>query len=704
MTNLGRKYTSFIKDKAIELFYKQGLYDLTIGIDSLESGATEGWEVSAPKTVQVDGSIVGVLGNYNTGKTFVLERITKTKLVDVDEKKSLQFKFFQATALDKKDYTNILLDTGGTSKPVLVSGDKGNPFSRKTQYDDFLKDLIVELSDYVLYVVGDISWKDQELIINLARQRIKKRNERFSEVWVIHNLKNFTSTQMLEKKQAEIVKLFGAVPIQSKTEKYWYCKSYKTRHMFLMDDAYGSQENAFVFNMLRNWITSSYYKKRAEVNMVDYCVTSMRNVLTRSPGIPGGPNSVRYQNGRLFLEREIVQSYQSLNLWTPFYNLRYTDQGCYITLYCPNMPLENLIVQPVDDEMVGHFTLEITGDLPLATENYIYDDCLSGTFQLRLNIPSAYMTSDPPVTESNNGIVTIFYKVKPMTNTNIVTLEEFRCDMQDIQFDVKTPLGSGGNGQVFHGKWRWKDVAVKKIVKDKTNFDTLNEVLLLLKFKSEYVVHCWGWAEDENAYYILLELMDTDLSSYIEQNKGKIPWKLKLQLIRKIAVAMEFLHRESLMHRDLKSKNVLLKEVNGSMEVKLADFDLSVEGNTDDIQLNIQQVGTLAYMAPEIIAGGIYGFPADVYAFGMVVYEILEEVFPFESFASPENIAYEVVINGVRPEISKVISGEYEKSYEILDEIITLSWKHEVEERPTWKSILEKLDAMVLTVEKTPSK
>jgi serine/threonine protein kinase len=142
-----------------------------------------------------------------------------------------------------------------------------------------------------------------------------------------------------------------------------------------------------------------------------------------------------------------------------------------------------------------------------------------------------------------------------------------------------------------------------------------------------------------------------------------------------VACGMEFFHSKRLIHRDLKSLNILLDE---DGHPRIADFGLSrVWGDC----VMTQKVGTKQWMAPEVIRGAKYDEKADVYSFGIVLWELLTQLEPFKDF-NEYHLMTRVVIEGVRPRIPATCPTK-------LAQLIANCWDGNPENRPSFKTISE---------------
>jgi len=142
------------------------------------------------------------------------------------------------------------------------------------------------------------------------------------------------------------------------------------------------------------------------------------------------------------------------------------------------------------------------------------------------------------------------------------------------------------------------------------------------------------------------------------------------------AKGMEYLHSLQIMHRDLKSKNMLVDRYNN---VKLCDFGLCKVKTND---LNTGGLGTISWMAPEVLSHENYSEKADVYSFGVILWELLTCEEPFNDvpiFSVPV-----MVTKGERPPIPKDCPSLFKK-------LIKSCWSQSPKSRPDFKNIIQEL-------------
>ena len=207
-------------------------------------------------------------------------------------------------------------------------------------------------------------------------------------------------------------------------------------------------------------------------------------------------------------------------------------------------------------------------------------------------------------------------------------------------YEISTLLGKGGMGEV----WRARDTKLGREVAIKTlpeefakDADRLarfeREAKLLASLNHPNIATIYGLEEHEGTRFLVLELVDGDtLADQIK--RGPIGVEVSLKLSLQIAEALQAAHEKGVVHRDLKPANI---KVTPDGKVKVLDFGLAKAFSRDDAQGNLansptlsmqatQQgviLGTAAYMSPEQARGENADQRADVWAFGVVLFEML---------------------------------------------------------------------------------
>lgn len=214
-------------------------------------------------------------------------------------------------------------------------------------------------------------------------------------------------------------------------------------------------------------------------------------------------------------------------------------------------------------------------------------------------------------------------------------------------------IGAGGMGVVYHAKDRLtgREVALKRVSTDLETLkleDTVQtedfrlalarEFKLSASLRHPNIIDVLDYGFDDNQQpYFTMELLK-DPATIVDKSDVKTTDD-HLALIIQALYALSYLHRRGIVHRDLKPANVLVSDG----RVKVLDFGLSMmheRVNHDDVADTT--VGTLAYMAPEVLAGGVGGIVADLYAIGMMSYEMIAGRHPFH-VADPAYLINQII-------------------------------------------------------------
>ncbi|XP_073017637.1 serine/threonine/tyrosine-protein kinase HT1-like [Primulina eburnea] len=230
-------------------------------------------------------------------------------------------------------------------------------------------------------------------------------------------------------------------------------------------------------------------------------------------------------------------------------------------------------------------------------------------------------------------------------------LEEWTADLS--QLFIGNKFASGAHSRIYRGIYKQRAVAVKmvRIPTHKEETRALleqqfkSEVALLSRLYHPNIVQFVAACKKPPVYCIITEYMSQGtLRMYLNK---KEPYSLSIETILRLALdisrGMEYLHSQGVMHRDLKSNNLLL---NDEMRVKVADFGTScLETRSNETKGNM---GTYRWMAPEMIKEKPYTRKVDVYSFGIVLWELTTALLPFQGM-TPVQAAFAVADKDERP-------------------------------------------------------
>jgi len=259
--------------------------------------------------------------------------------------------------------------------------------------------------------------------------------------------------------------------------------------------------------------------------------------------------------------------------------------------------------------------------------------------------------------------------------------QSWKIDQQDIK-EIKE-IGSGVSAIVYYGTdlRTGQEVAVKKLKFKKLSGAKLRafqrEVVILATASHPALLRFVG-ATDSPPFCIVTEWMAGG-NLYNEIHKRKRLDQSQITCAAyDIARGMRFLHSRQIVHRDLKSLNVLLDN-NG--RAKICDFGFSRHADKNDVMT--QNVGTPHWMAPELLsASTCYDSRIDVYAYGIVLWEMLVKKLPYTGLEAPQIVA-QVLMNDLRPAIPKTADPELER-------LISDCWDRDPHNRPTFDEIIKR--------------
>jgi eukaryotic-like serine/threonine-protein kinase len=208
------------------------------------------------------------------------------------------------------------------------------------------------------------------------------------------------------------------------------------------------------------------------------------------------------------------------------------------------------------------------------------------------------------------------------------------------RYRIEGLLGSGGMGAVYraHDQMLQRTVAIK--VTDRADADTrrllLQEGRLAASLSHPAICRVHAIRADGNPPFIVMEhVQGIPLSTLIQGGRG-LPVDVALRHTRQLVDAVAYAHHRGVVHGDLKSANIMI-EPGGTL--KIVDFGLAVrhriEGNAGEFDLETTRAsgrsgaGTIPYMSPEMLRGGPSDLLSDVWAFGVVTYEMVSGCRPF---------------------------------------------------------------------------
>ncbi|UXM93338.1 Stk1 family PASTA domain-containing Ser/Thr kinase [Paenarthrobacter sp. JL.01a] len=254
----------------------------------------------------------------------------------------------------------------------------------------------------------------------------------------------------------------------------------------------------------------------------------------------------------------------------------------------------------------------------------------------------------------------------------------------DRRYVVRSRLAKGGMSTVYLATDRRleRDVALKvlhpHLANDQTFLERLRrEAKAAASLSHPHIVGVLDQGEDGHIAYLVMEYVKGHTLRDVLTEQGALPPRLALALIDPVIEGLAAAHASGLIHRDIKPENVLIAD---DGRIKVGDFGLAraISANTSTGAL----IGTVAYLAPELVLGQPADARSDIYSAGIMLYEMLTGKQPYGG-ESPIQVAYQHVNSAVgRP--SEAVPGLAED----LDELVQWCTAVDAEKRPVDGSAL----------------
>lgn len=219
-------------------------------------------------------------------------------------------------------------------------------------------------------------------------------------------------------------------------------------------------------------------------------------------------------------------------------------------------------------------------------------------------------------------------------------------------YEVQERIGVGGFGAVFRALQPsiGREVAVKIILPQHANkadfvkrFET--EAQLVARLENPHIVPLYDyWREPGGAYLVMRFLRGGSLRDSLEENGAWSPSQVTRMLLQ-IGSALAFAHASGVVHRDLKTDNILLDE---SGNCYLTDFGIAKDLGGQDNLTKDAILGTPAYLSPEQIRGEVASYKSDIYSLGILLFETLTASKPFYD-ATPATVLYKQLNDPLPP-------------------------------------------------------
>ncbi|MDO4940214.1 MAG: Stk1 family PASTA domain-containing Ser/Thr kinase [Erysipelotrichaceae bacterium] len=203
------------------------------------------------------------------------------------------------------------------------------------------------------------------------------------------------------------------------------------------------------------------------------------------------------------------------------------------------------------------------------------------------------------------------------------------------RYEIIKLIGKGGMADVYLAMDTIlnREVAIK-ILKDNLSSDPValqrfsREALASTELSHPNIVDVYDVGDDNDKHYIVMEYVNGYTLKQLIKKRGAIPYKEAVWMIKQLSGALMEAHRKKMIHRDVKSQNVLIKN-DGT--IKLTDFGIALAQGAMQITSKDSILGSVHYIAPEITKGQVATMQSDIYSLGIVFYELLTGDVPFKA-------------------------------------------------------------------------
>uniref|UniRef100_A0ACD5YI54 Uncharacterized protein n=1 Tax=Avena sativa TaxID=4498 RepID=A0ACD5YI54_AVESA len=234
-----------------------------------------------------------------------------------------------------------------------------------------------------------------------------------------------------------------------------------------------------------------------------------------------------------------------------------------------------------------------------------------------------------------------FNSFKASKKCLVAMMEYTSLEKATGNFSESNVLGAGGFGCVYKGNFDGGFVAaVKRLGGEDQEYEKEfeNELDLLQRIRHSNIVSLVGFCIHEENRFIVYELMENgslETQLHGPSDGSALSWHIRMKIALDTARGLEYLHEHCnppIIHRDLKSSNILL---DSDFNAKISDFGLAVSSGNRS-KGNLKLSGTLGYVAPEYLLDGKLTEKSDVYAFGVVLLELLLGRRPIEKMTASQ--------------------------------------------------------------------
>eukprot|EP01129_Flabellula_baltica_P005775 TRINITY_DN2115_c0_g1_i2.p1 TRINITY_DN2115_c0_g1~~TRINITY_DN2115_c0_g1_i2.p1 ORF type:complete len:1109 (+),score=175.73 TRINITY_DN2115_c0_g1_i2:132-3329(+) len=353
------------------------------------------------------------------------------------------------------------------------------------------------------------------------------------------------------------------------------------------------------------------------------------------------------------LFKKLFKSYNMIHVWHDCFIGKTRNQEVKIILTMIESLKHTTIKIEVCSDVKNYFVL-VTRDLKKMLMEEIskfrnldyFSYILHKSEDKEIKVPSGdlvkqYMSGITEITLGDGLVI-------PLSDLSPDICLNFSDTIKESDVNLQAEIGRGGYSIVYKGIWNEKKVAVKMMTFE--NPDPVNDELFVHgNLKSPYIAELITFCFDP--FFLVLEFCKgVELYKYLHNESVYINWNLKIKVLYDIAMGLDYLQTQDppVAHLDLKTPNVILysEDIHSDTTIKLIDFGLSRRILSP---VSERLVDNPTWLAPEILKGEYYDETVDIYAFGIIMWEVLFRKTAYENlhFIDIENY----VLSGNRPKI-----------------------------------------------------
>ena len=289
------------------------------------------------------------------------------------------------------------------------------------------------------------------------------------------------------------------------------------------------------------------------------------------------------------------------------------------------------------------------------------------------------------------------------------------------RYEILQLLGEGGMGAVYKARDREVErVVALKLIRS----DLASNPAILARFKQELltahqvthknVIRIYDLAEADGVKFITMEFVEGCDLRRILLDQGKLPAEKAIEIIRQVCIALEAAHSAGIIHRDLKPQNIMQETKTG--RILVMDFGLARSVESEGMTQTGALLGTIEYMSPEQSMGKTLDQRSDIFAVGLIFYELLTGNVPYKADtamasllrrnqerAVPAAELDQSVPKGLSDIVSKCLERELQNRYQSVQEILSDLDAYQGA-RPTLASIPLRVTAPVSATPTSPWK